>query len=410
MQPGSNIDFDDTETAFRQLSTLALLRAKFLFQVIVPILAPQEDPGDDRAQKLADWTLKIPLAGERLIRHVGPFPHFCGGANIADCATTVARLGACNVRSILDFSAEGLETESDFDRTRDEILEVIETARRDANMPFAVFKVTGLGRIELLARAAEPQMLDSAEEAELDRVLNRVRRICQAAHDANRRILIDAEQTWIQTAIDEMALTMMRELNRQRPVVYNTIQMYRVDRISYLEALHRLGLHEGFMPGIKLVRGAYMEAERDEAAKRGQPDPIHPTKEATDEAFNAALRFCFDHIDDLALFAGTHNPLSTQLLTEHVARRGLAPADSRVECSQLLGMGDNLSYILAARGFNTSKYVPYGPVRAAIPYLIRRARENSSIKGQVSRELALLNRELRRRWPRLTSLGRRTSV
>jgi proline dehydrogenase len=410
MQPGSNIDFDDTETAFRHYSTYDLLKAKFLFQVVVPILAPHENMGDDRAQKWADRTLRIPLVGERLIRHVGPFAHFCGGVSINDCSPTIAKLGAGNIRSILDYSAEGLATESDSDRTRDETLEVIEKAKHDANRPFAVFKVTGLGRIELLAQASASPTLESVEQAELDRVVNRVRRICQAAHDANCRILIDAEETWIQTAIDEMALSMMKAFNHQRPVVYNTLQMYRVDRLAYLETLHRIGIEEGFIPGIKLVRGAYMEAERAAAMKRGQPSPIHPTKEITDDAFNAALSFCFDHIDNLALFAGTHNATSARLLTEHMARRGLSPADSRVECSQLLGMGDNISYTLADRGFNTSKYVPYGPVRAAIPYLIRRARENSSIKGQVSRELALLNRELQRRWPRLRFLWGRTSV
>jgi len=211
------------------------------------------------------------------------------------------------------------------------------------------------------------------------------------------RVLIDAEESWIQQAIDDVAERMMKELNREQAIIYTTVQMYRADRLDYLKRLYDRGIRAGFIPAVKLVRGAYMEAERARAAANGVPDPIHPDKETTDAAFDAAVAFCIERIEHLALVVGTHNEASVAKLLEEMARRGLEPGDPRVECSQLLGMSDNLSCALAAHGYNASKYVPYGPLATAIPYLVRRAQENSSIAGQTDRELRLVDAELARR-------------
>jgi proline dehydrogenase len=392
-----HVDLQDTETTYRHTNTIRLLERKALLQWILPLLI------HPRGEAWARIALRVPVVGKRLIRHWGPFPYFCGGVTISDSLRTVSRLAGRGIRAILDFSAEGLGRESDFDHTRDEVLRIINVAKTTESLPFVVFKLTGLGREELLEKASGGPMLDQEDQTELNRVTARVRQLCQAAHDANRRVLIDAEETWIQPAIDEIAHEMMKQFNRRgRATVYNTAQMYRQDRMEYLSALHAMGLDGHFTPGVKLVRGAYMEAERERATRSGGASPIHPTKETTDVAFDAALKLCVDHLDDLWLVVGTHNPESIGFLLECMADRGLAPNDPRVECSQLLGMGDNLSLILAKYGYNVSKYVPYGPLDRAIPYLLRRARENSSVADQTGRELQLVGKELSRRWPRLT--------
>jgi proline dehydrogenase len=381
------IDLRDTELTFRDTSTAKLLAVRFLFRTLVPLMISER-----RTETLAKLTLKLPL-GKQLVRRIGPFPHFCGGVSIEDCAPTVRQLARRGVRSILDYSAEGLATEAGFDESRDEVLRTIAQAKRSDDVPFAVFKVTGAGSNELLEKVSSGAALGAEEQAAYDRLAARVRRICSAAHDAGRPVLIDAEESWIQPAIDALAERMMEEHNRERAIVYTTVQLYRTDRLEYVRGL----LNDRYIAGVKLVRGAYMEAERARAAAHGLPSPIHRTKEATDEAFDAAVAFCLDHLDRFAVVAGTHNETSVARLLEQMERRGIEPRDPRIECTQLLGMSDNLSVAVAARGCNASKYVPYGPLTASIPYLIRRARENSSIEGQSSRELALIDAELARR-------------
>ncbi|HEX7150932.1 MAG TPA: proline dehydrogenase family protein [Thermoanaerobaculia bacterium] len=383
----STTDLRDTELTFRDTSTGKLLAVRFLFKRLVPLMISER-----RTEALAKLTLKLPF-GKQLVRHIGPFPHFCGGTSIEDCGPTVRQLARRGVRSILDYSAEGLATEQGFDASRDEVLRTIEFARHSKDVPFAVFKVTGVAPKELLEKVSSGSALDAEEQAAYDRVTERVRQICSAAHDAGSRVLIDAEESWIQPAIDALAERMMEEHNRERAIVYTTAQLYRTDRLDYVRGL----LNDRYVVGVKLVRGAYMEAERERAAALGLPSPIHPTKEATDEAFDAAVDFCLDHLDRFALLAGTHNEASVARLLEELDRRGLDPQDPRIECTQLLGMSDNLSVAVAAHGCNASKYVPYGPLPTAIPYLIRRARENSSMEGQTSRELDLINAELARR-------------
>jgi proline dehydrogenase len=399
MAPNAPVDLYDTELTFRGVPTWKLHLIRLMFRTILPRLV-------NHGETLGLLTLRIPLLGPLLVRNIGPFPYFCGGTSIEDSEGTVKRLRQQGIRSILDYSAEGLKNEAGFDVTRDEVLHALRHASTSisgeqpfgsGDEPFGVFKITGVGDKDLLEKVSSNLPLDAGEQAAFDRIVARVRTICATASDDTLRILIDAEETWIQKAIDELAEAMMQELNRDQPIVYTTVQMYRVDRLDYLRALYDRGVRGNFIPAVKLVRGAYMEAERARAAAHGRPDPIYPNKEATDAAFDAAVQFCIERIDHIAFVAGTHNEASVARLLDQMSRHGIAPGDPRVECSQLLGMSDNLSRALAEHGFNTSKYVPYGPLQTAIPYLVRRARENSSVTGQTDRELRLVSAEIARR-------------
>lgn len=392
MEPNPPVDLYDTELTFRGVPTWKLHLIRLMFQSVLPRLV-------DHGEKLGLLTLRIPIIGKLLVRHIGPFPYFCGGTSIEDCEGTVKHLRQRGIRSILDYSAEGLKNEAGFDVTRDEVLHALRHASTSTSgdEPFGVFKITGLADKDLLEKVSAGAALNADEQATLDRAVARVREICAAAAKAKLRILIDAEESWIQQAIDDIAESMMEELNREQAIIYTTVQMYRVDRLDYLRGLYDRGMSRGFIPAVKLVRGAYMEAERARAAANGLPDPIHPDKEATDAAFDAAVTFCIERLDRMALVAGTHNETSVAKLLDQMARRGIPPGDPRVECSQLLGMSDNLSRALAEHGYNASKYVPYGPLETAIPYLVRRAQENSSVAGQTDRELRLVTAELARR-------------
>jgi proline dehydrogenase len=315
----------------------------------------------------------------------------------------VQALGAHGIRSILDYSVEGLGREEDFEDSYLEMLKVTRQAAGQKHLPFTVFKPTGLGPFELLEKLSSGAALSAAEQKQNKELRRRIREICAAAATAGVRVLVDAEESWIQDGVDSIVNDMMREFNVGRPVVYNTIQLYRHDRLAYLRRCHQEMKSAGSVPGFKLVRGAYMEKERARAKELGYPSPIQPDREATDRDYNAALTYCIQNIDSLGLFAGTHNEASTRLLIDLMAKHGLQPGHERVEFSQLLGMGDNLSFNLAYAGYHVSKYVPYGPVKSVLPYLIRRAQENSSIQGQAGRELTLINTELRRRGSRKQS-------
>ena len=386
----AGIDFSNTEIAFKASSTASLLKARALFTSFnFPTLIRS-------GTALIDWALGRRLPITPLVR-LAVFDHFCGGITIEDCGRTVAELGRSGVRSVLDYSVEGLGTEAAFDEALRETLKAIAESQRSQLMPFIVFKMTGLGRFDLLAKASTDERLSSAEQEELGRVEARVHALCSAAAAAGRRILIDAEESWLQVAIDRIVEAMMATFNRERVVVYNTVQMYRTDRLEYVHSLHGRAKAGGFKVGVKLVRGAYMEKERQRAAQLGLPSPIHATKSDTDDAYDRAIEFCLEHISDFGVFAGTHNEASLRKLTELMTKQGLKPNDQRIEMSQLLGMSDNLTFNLAHHGYLTSKYVPYGPVAAVLPYLVRRAEENSAVAGQAGRELLLIDRELHRR-------------
>jgi proline dehydrogenase len=279
----------------------------------------------------------------------------------------------------------------------EEILRTIEQAHKSRNIPFCVFKVTALGSAELLEKMGSAETLSRDEMSAIERARARVDKICAKAHEYGIPVLIDAEESWIQDAIDSMADEMMARYNTEKAIVYNTYQMYLTRSMDNLIHDYQDAVSRPYFLGAKLVRGAYMEKERTRAEKNNYPSPIHPDKSATDNAFNEALKFCVDHIDRISVMCGSHNEMSNALLTKWMDEEGLSPADSRIWFAQLYGMSDNISFNLAKLGYNVAKYVPYGPVRAVMPYLLRRAQENTSVAGQSSRELTLIRKELKRR-------------
>ena len=383
------IRFDDTAVAFAHRSDAELRRARWMFGLIG---APSLVRLGSRVLRLA-VSLRLPIRWA-----VGPvFDYFCGGEDIQDSLSTSEQLHRYGVKTILDFSAEGQTGEQALDAARDEILATIRTAEGDGRFAFAVFKVSALSDNDLLEERGKGGALTTERQAAWQRVEDRVAGLCAEADARGVRIMIDAEETWLQDAIDGLAESMMRRHNTDRCVVFTTAQLYRHDRLDYIRSMESQARTEGWVAGVKLVRGAYMEKERERATEEGRPSPIQPDKAATDRDFNAAIDLALDRLDYIHIVCGTHNEASTARLADGMVARGLSPDDERVSFAQLLGMSDNLSFNLAHRGYTAAKYVPYGPLREAIPYLIRRAEENTSVGGQTSRELGLIRTELDRR-------------
>jgi proline dehydrogenase len=345
---------------------------------------------------MTNFALNIGLPIQGIIRST-IFKHFCGGETIEGCETAINELGENGVGTILDYSVEGEETESAFDACCNEVLRTVVAASKNKYIPFSVFKPTGLGRFELFEKVNAKENLTESEQAEYQRMLDRTDRICKACHEAGVKVLVDAEHSWIQDAIDDIAREMMEKYNMEKPIVYNTYQLYRSDKLASLKADFEYAKIRGFHMGAKIVRGAYMEIERARAAQMGYADPIQPNKAASDRDYNEAIEFILDHLDSFGLMAGTHNEDSSMLLTKEIDRRGIDRSSERIYFAQLLGMSDNLSFNLAAHGYNVAKYMPYGPVKAVMPYLFRRAQENTSVAGATSRELGLLIKEKQRR-------------
>ncbi|MDM8176565.1 MULTISPECIES: proline dehydrogenase family protein [Olivibacter] len=386
----SDLTFDNTEIAFRSKSNAELNRAYWLFKIISSNFLTKVGP------PVTNFALNIGLPITSLIKKT-IFEHFCGGETIEGCEKTIQQLASQHVGTILDYSVEGEESEQAFDHVLAETIRTIERAKKDTNIPFSVFKVTGLGRFDLLAKVNAGEPLTETEAAEFARVKNRVEKICAFAHQAGVAVLVDAEHSWIQDTIDDLARDMMRKYNTEKAIVYNTYQLYRHDILAALKADVYLAQTDNFYVGAKLVRGAYMEIERKRAEERGYPSPIQPNKEAADRDYNEAIHFCLDNLDRIGFMAGTHNEASSYLLATELDKRGIARGDRRVYFAQLLGMSDNLSFNLSAAGYNVAKYMPYGPVKAVMPYLFRRAQENTSVAGQTGRELSLIIKEKNRR-------------
>ena len=384
------LDFQDTETAFADKSDLELKEKYRLFRMLnSPLL-------NALGTRTAKFALSLGLPVEGLIKST-IFEQFCGGETIEESEPAVRKLGAAGIGSILDYSVEGKSTEKDFEATKNEIIRTIERAKNDRFISFAVFKVTGIAPLGTLERMSAKRKLDGKSQAKCERIHSRVNEICEYAFKVGQPVFIDGEESWIQDAIDRLATEMMERYNLEHPIVYNTIQLYRKDRLQFLRESRRQANANGYILGAKLVRGAYMEKERERAAEMGYESPIHEDKAATDEDYNAAIDYCLKHLDEVAFVAGTHNEKSAHLLAARMRSVGIARDHPYIGFSQLYGMGDNLSYVLAKNGFNVSKYVPYGPISDTIPYLIRRAQENTSVTGQMSRELELVSRELKRR-------------
>jgi len=383
------INFNDTETAFAYRTTEELKNSHFVFASMNNPLLVKAGTG------LMNFALKAHLPIKGLIKKT-LFNQFCGGESIIDCEQTIQLLGKYNVHTILDYSVEGVESEEGYDAALAEALRVVEFASDSKHIPFVVMKPSGFGNTNLMTRFQEGNKLSDIEIASLGKVKKRIHQIIESAASKGLMVMVDAEESWFQDFIDSMVYELMEVFNKEQAIVYNTFQLYRHDTISRLE--NALDLAKGkYHLGAKLVRGAYMEKERDQAKEEGYPSPIHINKANVDRDYDHALKVCMDNIHRMGLCAGTHNEDSSKYLTELIEQKGLQKEDQRVYFAQLLGMSDNISFKLSGLGYNVAKYVPYGPIDKVLPYLTRRAEENTSIAGQSSREFSLIKKELQRR-------------
>jgi len=385
------LDFTNTEIAFGPKKPKDLKRAYWLFKVVsYPWIVKL-------GKRLTPLLLKLRFPIKGLIKAT-IFRQFCGGETIEECTERIDELGKFGVGTILDYSVEGKTSDEDFEHTAQIIISTIEKAKNSENIPFAVFKVTGIGRFDLLEIASEEKTTANEQVLhEIGAVKERFERICTAAAQHGVRLFIDAEETWIQPVLDAWTWEMMCRYNQERAIIYNTVQMYRHDRLAFLQRQLARVQAAGIVYGVKLVRGAYMEKERDRAAAMGYPSPIQPDKASTDRDYNEALKFIVENQQHFAVCAGSHNEESSMLLTELMAQNQLKPGNERFYFAQLLGMSDHISYNLSNAGYKVAKYVPFGPVKEVLPYLLRRADENTSVAGQTGRELGLISSELRRR-------------
>ncbi|MEN8124817.1 MAG: proline dehydrogenase family protein [Bacteroidota bacterium] len=383
--------FDNTQTAFALKSDTDLEKAYFLFKMI------KSEPLVRIGTAVTKFALNSHLPVEGLIRST-VFDHFCGGISEKDCIPSIDKLYSKNVYSILDYSAEGKEEETQFEKAKDITIGIIKNYAKDNEaIPFAVFKPSGFGRFGLYQKVTEKKELTKGEANEWNKVVERYDAVAKAAYENDVPLLIDAEETWMQTAADDLIEDMMEKYNKEKVIVFGTLQLYRWDRKDYLISLHKRANEKGYKIGMKLVRGAYMEKERERAQELGYKDPICKDKAATDKNYNDVMRYMFDNLEDMAIFNGTHNEDSSYLLMDFITEAGIDKKDKRLWFGQLYGMSDNISFNLASEGFNVAKYLPFGPVKDVMPYLIRRAEENTSVAGQTTRELNLISAEKKRR-------------
>jgi len=381
--------FENTETAFKLKDNYSLYNAKLLFNVITKKYLV------NFLTTLTLFSLKYKLPVKWILKKT-LYKHFCGGVDINECEVTIQGMKKMNVNSILDYSVEALKTEQDFDNACKKKMEIVDLSFSNDSIPFAVFKPTSLGRYSLFKLVNNKTKLSKEEKLEWNRVIDRFNMICSYAHSKKVRLLIDAEEFEVQEAIDNLVYKMMKKYNRKSTIVYNTIQLYRWDRIPHMQNL--LKDHDNsFKFGFKLVRGAYMEKERIDALKNGYNSPICSDKNETDKNFNSGIDLMFNNISSVDFFIASHNEFSTIKTVELMKKHGIKEDDEKVWFGQLYGMGDNISFNLASKGFNVAKILPFGPVENLMPYLIRRAQENSSVEGQSNRELDLINTELFRR-------------
>lgn len=383
-------EFDNTKIAFDYRSNKDLKQARFLFSSMA-------SPGITKMGMIATKcaiALHLPIKG--LIKKT-IFNQFCGGETMEEAAHTADILGKYHVGVILDYGVEGKESEHDFDKAVPEFIKAIQYASTQKHIPFISLKVTGFSRFALLEKIHSGQTLSADESAEWQRVHNRINDICSAAFKNNVMVLIDAEETWIQEPVNQLTEAMMEKYNLKEALIFNTFQFYSHGTLPYIKDCISIAAQKGYILGAKLVRGAYMEKERARAAKMGYPDPIQPDKASTDRDYDAAVIYCLENLDKLSLFIGTHNEKSCMDAVKFMDVRKIAPDTNRVYFSQLFGMSDNISFNLANSGYHVAKYLPYGPVKDVLPYLMRRAEENTSVAGQTGRELSLISKELQRR-------------
>ncbi len=385
------LSFNDTAVAFKHQSDKELKESFWLFKAISNNILVNIGP------LMTKFAMAIKLPIKRIIKRT-IFKQFCGGETITECTSTIYKLEKAGVGTILDYSIEGEEEEKVFDHTAKEVIDTIKKAvEMPKAIPFCVFKLTGIARFELIQKIANNQELNKLEIFEWQKALARLDNIAKTAFDLKKPLMIDAEESWIQNAIDNLALTLMRKYNKEKATIFNTYQLYRHDKLASLITDLTIGQAEGFILGAKLVRGAYMEKERKRAFEKGYDSPIQKDKESTDRDYNLAISFCLDNLDNVNFVAGTHNQHSCEILIEKMEFKSIENNHSNIYFSQLLGMSDNLSFNLSNANYNVAKYVPYGPVKAVLPYLFRRAEENTAIAGQMGRELKLISSEIKRR-------------
>jgi proline dehydrogenase len=384
-------EFSNTEIAFKYRSNREMSRARFLF-------SSMSSPWLTRVgMKMTQFAIsnKIPIQG--LIKST-LFDQFCGGETMEEAGKTAAMLAKYGVSTILDYGVEGKESEEDFEKAVPEFIKAIKYAAANKNIPFISMKITGFAYFALLEKIHSGAALSEDEKGAWQRVYNRIDTICKAASDNGIMVLVDAEESWIQIPVDNLTDAMMEKYNKTKVVVFNTFQFYRHDRLAFLKQSYQLAQQKGYLLGAKLVRGAYMEKERARAVEKGYESPIQPNKEAADRDYDAGVQFCLENIASLGLFVGTHNETSCMKAATYMHNHNFDSATrDRVWFSQLYGMSDNISFNLAHSSYHVAKYLPYGPVKDVIPYLMRRAQENTSVAGQTGRELSLINQEIKRR-------------
>ena len=382
------LSFGDTSTAFADRTANELRKMNFLFTLM----------GAPGLTKIGIFFIKTLLKLNFPIKKIIKatlFKQFCGGETLEECQIIIDKLDKKGIKSIPDYSVEGESEEKNFAENTEVILRTIVLGSSQKAIGFAVFKVTSLGSAALLEKIQKGEPLEERESMAFERIEYRIHHLCETAFLSDVKILIDAEESWIQNSIDDLALKMMRKFNKQKTIVYNTFQLYKTASFSNLQNLAALSIAEDFKPGVKLVRGAYMEQERKRAELLNYVSPIHPNKQATDKAFNDALGYCVKN--KIALCAGSHNEESNLLLTDLMKQNNLPANSDSIYFAQLYGMSDHISYNLAKAGYNVSKYLPFGPVASVMPYLFRRAEENKSVTGQMGRELRLIREEIKRR-------------
>ncbi len=382
--------FENTEIAFKYKTDQELEKAFWLFKMVG---SPQLVKVGRILTNLA-LGLRVPVSWA-----IKPtiYSHFCGGETIEESLPVIRKLEPYGVQAILDYSVEGKERPEDIEAALTETMKTISNAGKDSNIPFAVFKPTAFTRAEVLEKMSSGEPVDEKIRQEGADFKKRVNSLCQEAYNQDIPILIDAEDSWFQNFIDEVCEEMMNRYNKEKAIVFNTLQMYRHDRLAYLESAYQRAVEGNYFMGIKFVRGAYMEKERERAEEKGYLDPINPDKPTTDKMYNAGLKFTVEHIDRISVFNGSHNEISNIYLTQLMEEKGIERSDNRVWFSQLFGMSDNISFNLASEGYNVAKYLPFGPVKHVLPYLIRRAEENTAMAGQTSRELEFVIIERKRR-------------
>jgi len=385
------LNFDNTEIAFSYLSNRELIKEYYIFKIL-------NQPGLSKLGKsftMKAFDLGLPITG--LVKDT-IFDAFVGGETIEESEPEIGMLQDNNVGTILDYGVEAKNDEKQLNGIAGHIESIVRQVYRDQQYHVnACAKISAFANNELLEKVSNKTTL-TAEENELwERVLARTNTVCAAAHECNVALYLDAEESWIQPAIDLIVETMMERYNTEKPIIFQTVQLYRHDRLDYLKTLHTTAKDKGYILAVKLVRGAYMEKERERAKELGYKSPIQPDKAATDSDYNRAVEYCLEHIDEICMCLATHNEESNYFLEELLQHQGISKHHPHIITAQLFGMGDHITFNMAADGYHAVKYLPYGPVKELLPYLLRRANENSSVDGQASRELSLLKKEIKRR-------------